>query len=141
MMQGTPWLLLLYKIPRQPSALRVSIWRKMKQTGALLIHDSAWALPENERTLEHFRWLCEEIVEMGGEARMFRCEPVGQDDLAEKMLEQVEREFRQILSELRGKAASLESLSKRYQQASARNYLHSPLQQKVRRALERRMAR
>ena len=39
------WLLLIYKVPPNPTANRVYVWRKLKQLGALLLHDAVWVLP------------------------------------------------------------------------------------------------
>jgi len=33
------WLLLHYKLPTKPSALRVYTWRKLRRLGAILLHD------------------------------------------------------------------------------------------------------
>src|SRR5438552_15621313 len=65
------WLLLTYKIPREPTAGRVYVWRKMKQLGAVALQDAVWVLPASPRTQEHFQWLAAEIVELGGEATLF----------------------------------------------------------------------
>src|SRR6476659_8841428 len=45
-------LLLLYKVPSEPTANRVSVWRKLKRLGAILLHDSVWVLPPSPRTIE-----------------------------------------------------------------------------------------
>jgi hypothetical protein len=34
------WILLVYKIPNEPSAGRVFVWRKLKKLGAILLHDA-----------------------------------------------------------------------------------------------------
>ena len=65
------WLSLAYKIPREPSANRVYVWRKMKQLGAVLLQDAVWVLPESPRTREQFQWLAAEITELGGEASLW----------------------------------------------------------------------
>src|SRR4051794_32701297 len=57
------WLLLLYKIPREPTVGRVSVWRKLKRLGAILLHDAVWVLPPSPRTKEEFQWLVAEIQE------------------------------------------------------------------------------
>src|ERR671922_1851949 len=62
------WLLLHYKLPNQPSAPRVYIWRKLKRLGAILLHDAVWVLPDLPRTAEQIQWLASEIEEMGGNA-------------------------------------------------------------------------
>src|SRR5512134_2665806 len=68
----TNWLLLHYKLPSRPSALRVYIWRKLKRLGAILFHDAVWVLPENARTTEQIQWLTAEIAERGGSAYYWR---------------------------------------------------------------------
>jgi hypothetical protein len=39
------WVLLVYKVPREPTSSRAYVWRKLKRLGALLIHDAVWVLP------------------------------------------------------------------------------------------------
>ena len=34
------WALLHYKIPPEPTARRVFVWRKLKRLGAILLHDA-----------------------------------------------------------------------------------------------------
>jgi hypothetical protein len=70
--QMTDWLLLHYKLPSKPSALRVYIWRKLKRMGAILLHDAVWVLPSLPRTAEQIQWLAAEIEEMGGNAIYWR---------------------------------------------------------------------
>ena len=60
------WLLLLYKVPREPSSRRVYIWRKLKRLGATLIHGAVWVLPKSPEALEQFQLLADEIREFGG---------------------------------------------------------------------------
>lgn len=67
------WLLLVYKVPNEPSARRVYVWRKLKRLAALLLHDTVWILPATAYTREQFQWLAAEILEMeGGEAHLER---------------------------------------------------------------------
>jgi hypothetical protein len=65
MAQAT-WILLSSRLPREPSRLRLSIWRRLKRIGAVLLHDSVWILPADAKTREAFEWLAEEIEEQGG---------------------------------------------------------------------------
>ena len=59
------WLLLVYRIPREPTAGRVFVWRKLKQLGAIALQDAAWVLPKTPRTQEQFQWLAAEITAKG----------------------------------------------------------------------------
>ena len=65
------WLLFLYKVPHEPSSYRVYIWRKLKRIGALLLHDSAWALPMSSRSLAQFQELAAEIAKLGGDSLLW----------------------------------------------------------------------
>lgn len=65
------WLLLLYKVPREPSSHRVYIWRKLKRLGATLIHGAVWVLPKSPETLEQFQLLADEIRAFGGDALLW----------------------------------------------------------------------
>ncbi len=63
--QATAWVLLVYKIPREPTASRATVWRKLKRLGALLLHDAVWVLPATAWTREQFQWLTVEVGELG----------------------------------------------------------------------------
>src|SRR5215212_5365292 len=98
------WLLLAYKVPREPSAGRVYVWRKLKKLGAVALQDAVWVLPNTPQTLEQFRWLAAEVVEMGGEASVWESRQLldGQDDgLARKFEDQVAAAYRDILAALK----------------------------------------
>ena len=62
--------------PREPTAARVYVWRKLKQLGAIAVQDAVWVLPDNPRTREQFQWLAAEIVELGGEVFLFSSQVV-----------------------------------------------------------------
>ena len=62
------WLLLIHQIPRAPSYLRVKIWRRLQQLGALAIKNSVYAMPLSEQALEDLVWVVREIEQGGGEA-------------------------------------------------------------------------
>src|SRR6516225_12364978 len=66
------WLLLIHQLPAKPAYLRVKIWRRLQELGAIAVKNAVHALPMNEETQEDFEWLLREIVEGGGEA--FVCE-------------------------------------------------------------------
>ncbi len=129
------WLLLAYKIPREPSASRVSVWRKMKQLGAILLQDAVWVLPETKPTREQFQWLATEITELGGEATLWTSDLIyATDELAlQRQFEQrVKSIYGKILADLKHKQRDLAVLSKQYQQAQALDFFPSRLGQQVR---------
>ncbi|TMR14697.1 chromate resistance protein [Nonomuraea turkmeniaca] len=65
------WVLLAYRIPRQPSTLRITIWRKLDRLGVARLGDGLVALPADARTREQLEWIAEEIVEMEGTATVW----------------------------------------------------------------------
>ncbi len=136
------WLLLLYKVPTEPSARRVYIWRKLKGLGAILLHDAAWVLPATPHTREKLQWLVTEIKDMeGGEAMLWEAQQVftGQDsNLVQQFGEQVDAVYREILAKLGQEDPDLATLSKQYQQARLEDYFHSELGERVRQALIKR---
>jgi DNA-binding transcriptional regulator PaaX len=132
------WLLLVYKIPREPTVHRVSVWRKLKQLGAILLHDSVWILPESPQTREQFQWLAAEIIELGGEATLCVSEIAGESKRAELVKEfstKVDNAYKEILAQLQRKSPALSALSRRYQQIVTQDYFRSKLSDKVRKAL------
>lgn len=140
MVTQTPrsWLLLLYKVPPEPTANRVSVWRKLKRLGAILLHDAVWVLPPSPRTVEELRWLSAEIRERGGEALLWEASLGldGTDDgLVRQFMDQVDAVYAGILDALERADADLATLSRQYQQARRQDYFHSPLGERVRAAL------
>ncbi|MDT5362001.1 MAG: hypothetical protein QOC69_3763, partial [Mycobacterium sp.] len=59
--ESTPadsWLLLVYRIPSDPTRLRAAVWRRLKSLGAVYLQNSAAALPASdsaERALRRLR--------------------------------------------------------------------------------------
>jgi ChrB-like protein len=62
------WVLLSSRLPREPSRLRIGVWRRLRRLGAVLLHDAVWVLPAGPSTREAFEWLAEEIADEGGTA-------------------------------------------------------------------------
>lgn len=68
--QGLRWLVLVYKIPAEPTRLRAGVWRKIKGMGAIYLQNSVAALPAGASAERALRLLRNEIVEMGGTASL-----------------------------------------------------------------------
>jgi hypothetical protein len=68
------WVLLSYRVPREPSAPRIAIWRRLKRLGVAQIGDGLVALPADARTTEHLEWVAEQIAGAGGESLLWRAE-------------------------------------------------------------------
>ncbi len=136
--QEIPWVLLVYKIPREPTSSRATIWRKLKRLGALLLHDAVWVLPATSWTREQFQWLAVEIGELEGEAYLWESHLLlnGQAEvLMQQFQARVNSAYQDILSELEQDEADLVALSRKYQQVRAQDYFHSALGRHVRERL------
>ena len=132
------WLLLTYKIPPEPSARRVYIWRKLKRIGALLHQEACWVLPSNARTREQLQWLSAEIIEMGGEATLWETSLIlgtADEMLKQKFIEQVDQPYLEIIEKLTQDEIDLESLSRQYQQILSKDYFNSETGRRLREAL------
>ena len=132
------WLLLVYKIPREPTASRVYVWRKLKQLGAVSVQDAIWVLPATPRTQEQFQWLASEIVELEGEASLFQSQLIFASDgasLQERFEKPVREAYEAILAALKRRKPDLASLSKRYQHAKDQDYFQCELGERVRKKL------
>jgi hypothetical protein len=129
------WVLLLYTLPREPSAPRVAAWRKLKKLNALLQHDAVWVLPARPPLIEHFRWLAAEVGEAGGEAHVWIAEQglPGQDDaLVALFQEQAEAGYQAIVAALDSREVELATLARRYQAVAACDYFQAPSAETVR---------
>jgi hypothetical protein len=69
------WVLLCYRVPREPSAPRIAIWRKLKRLGAGQLGDGLVALPADARTREQLEWVAEDVTEAGGSAGVWLARP------------------------------------------------------------------
>ena len=138
--QETSWVLLVYKIPREPTSSRATIWRKLKRLGALLLHDAVWVLPATPWTREQFQWLAVEIGELEGEAYLWESRLLlnGQAEaLVQQFQARVESAYQEILDELERDEADLVALSRKYQQVRAQDYFHTARGTHVRERLMR----
>lgn len=132
------WLLLHYKLPNKPSALRVYIWRKLKRLGAILMHDAVWVLPDLPRTAEQIQWLAAEIEEMGGNAFYWRANSLlhaQEESIVHQFQEQVDAVYSDLLKRLKKPKPDLQEISREYQRALSQDFFHSEIGRRVREKL------
>jgi DNA-binding transcriptional regulator PaaX len=67
------WLMLVYRIPAEPTRLRAVVWRRLKRLGAIYLQNSAAALPAGAVAERALRKLRHEVTEMGGTAVLLSC--------------------------------------------------------------------
>jgi hypothetical protein len=75
-------LLLVYRVPSEPTRLRATVWRRLKGLGAVYLQNLAAALPGSASAERTLRKLRHDIVDMSGTAVLLRCEAlVGEPDI------------------------------------------------------------
>src|SRR6201992_4412508 len=71
---GAPgWLLLIYRVPPEPTRLRSTVWRRIKSLGAIYLQNSVAALPAGPAAERSLRKLRREILDMSGTAVLLSC--------------------------------------------------------------------
>jgi uncharacterized protein YdbL (DUF1318 family) len=104
------WVLLSYRLPREPSTPRITLWRKLKKLGVAQLADGVVALPADARTREQLEWLAEEVEESAGQAGVWLARPstaAQERDLAAQIAGARSAEY----SELASAATAAETLS------------------------------
>jgi hypothetical protein len=71
MVARVEWVLLAYRLPREPSTPRITVWRKLRRLGAAQILDGLVALPLDARTREQLEWIAGAVGEAGGDATIW----------------------------------------------------------------------
>lgn len=102
-MSRSQWVLLAYRLPREPSTPRITLWRKLKRLGAAQIVDGLVGLPSDSRNREQFDWLAEGILEAGGEASIWTAEAATdsqQRAIEDEMTSSVDEEYRSLLEQV-----------------------------------------
>jgi ChrB-like protein len=67
------WLVLIYRVPSEPTRLRSTVWRRLKSLGAIYLQNSAAALPASVPAERALRKLRSEILDMSGTATLLSC--------------------------------------------------------------------
>ena len=67
-MTGIAWLLLTYRIPTEPSARRIAVWRRLKGMGAVYLQNGVCLLPQTDDHVRRLKMLENDILEAKGES-------------------------------------------------------------------------
>jgi len=150
------WLLCSYRLPREPTRLRLAVWRRLKRVGAVMLHDGLWVLPNDAKTREDFEWLAEEIEERGGSVMLWeaRSLPGGQDSAvvlrfraeAEERYASIAQAAKKIARKGKRRGSSPQSIEKAMQQLRGleralrlerrRDYFRAPGRQRAEETLQ-----
>lgn len=66
------WWMLVHQLPPDPPGLRMRVWRRLQELGALQIKGSVYVLPATDQAREDLQWLFGEIRAGNGEASLWR---------------------------------------------------------------------
>ncbi len=141
------WVLLAYRLPREPSNPRVVLWRKLRRLGVVQIVDGLVALPADARTQEGFEWLADEVIEARGEASIWVGRPGSarqERALAARMAEAVTGEYRAVLANAQAalsatpvaRRRTLARLRREYRRIAARDFFPPAVRDETRAAIE-----
>jgi hypothetical protein len=100
-MQTDHWLLLSPQLPATPSSLRVLVWRRMQQVGALNVQNGLWLLPHTSEHEQFLSMTCADIEKQGGMAWVFTArlvDAMSQRRLIARFQEERQEEYAEFAS-------------------------------------------
>jgi hypothetical protein len=141
------WVLLAYRLPREPSTPRIALWRKLKRLGAVQVLDSLVGLPLTPRNQEQLEWLADEVVEAGGEASLWLAAPLAaaqERELETRLTAAVAEEYRAITAAAQAAHAEVDGsrrrtlgrLRRELRRIAARDYFPPPEREEAHTAVE-----
>jgi uncharacterized protein YdbL (DUF1318 family) len=145
-LSASEWVLLTYRLPREPSAPRLALWRKLKRLGVAQLSDGLVALPADARTREQLEWAAEEVEEAGGKAGVWLARPATralEREVAEPMnraraaeYAEISEHAHQALDAAPGERSQvLRRLRARMRRVERRDFFRPPEREQARQAL------
>lgn len=102
------WLVLVYKLPADPSRLRAGVWRKLKAAGAIYLQNGVAALPANAGNERVLRGLAHEIETMEGMGYLLQGAVLGDErELLAAFMAARDAEYGEVLGRCRDFHAEL----------------------------------
>ncbi|UUX34804.1 Chromate resistance protein ChrB [Fundicoccus culcitae] len=106
------WLMLNFTIPKEPSRVRVSVWRKLKKQGAVSIGQSTWLLPAMDNHLDFFNDIVNEIQDNHGTAYLAKADFItttSSDDIVDIFNQARNEEYKEFLEKCEDFYAEIEN--------------------------------
>lgn len=120
------WVLLLYRLPREPSTPRSAVWRRLKRLGVAQLADGVVALPADARTREQLEWVAAEVHEASGSAAVWLGHPASAEQGRELVGEMAAARAAEYLA-VRAQAESAASSAVEAERARAARRLREEL--------------
>ena len=120
--------MLAYRLPREPSTPRISLWRRLKRLGVVQLLDGLVALPADAKTREQLEWAAEEVIEAGGDATLWIGKPgtaAEERSLAARMSEAVAADYRAVIEAAEAAHVSTDAAARRRTLQRLRRTLHT----------------
>jgi len=154
------WLMLNYTLPKEPSRVRVSAWRKLKKSGSLSIGQSMWILPISQESNDIFAEISNEVLQNQGSAYIMKTVFINEsneniieffnnarNDEYKELLEKCQDFFAEIEKETKKKNYSFAEIEENeeeynkmtawYQKIASRDFFNASLKTKSSRELEK----
>ena len=96
------WLLLVYRVPSEPSRHRVAVWREMKRMGGLYLQNCVCLFPAFKGIRTRLKEVAERIAGMDGTSLTFEVRRIPEPQLSEIVAafrDQSRREYDEIIEE------------------------------------------
>jgi DNA-binding transcriptional regulator PaaX len=143
----TRWVLLAYRLPREPSTPRITLWRQLRRLGVGQIADGVVTLPLDARTRERFDWLAQDVIENGGDATVWLAEPgsaAQERALAAEMAATVAADYARVVDEALRLHSESEAVRRRtvarlrreLRRIGSRDYFPGPIAKRARAAVD-----
>jgi hypothetical protein len=98
----TTWLMLIYKVPPEPTRYRASVWRKLKAAGAVYLQNGVAVLPEGVASERVMRGIVQEVRDIDGTAHLIRGSAVVDEATLESAFSAArDEEYREVLGRCR----------------------------------------
>jgi hypothetical protein len=104
------WLLLTYKVPTEPPAKRVALWRRLKGIGAVYLQNGVCLLPRTDDHMRQLKILENDIAEMSGESVLLETialDQVQKDKVIARFKADRDEQYREFLGRCAGFEAEI----------------------------------